>query len=264
MACVSVMGFGSYILWPQAIAWNDVSSHTFLLLALAMLVQFARVVFLGNPAHRAWRASAIALSVALLATAVAVQGCGAEVIVVSVGAGVFLSSVWVFALLIWRALRGDRLAWLWFVAYLPLSVLVSLTIVDAFGWISVPSLPVEATLYGLMFEMPLLLLGLVQHAKAAHTQRVQARALAAVDPDTGFVPARAFYPLAEQQWNATLDARAPMVVAFVQVAHARGGSHQAMQAHAADPQREPTLWTRLGGQTVVVAVTLLRPRLDTS
>ena len=117
-----------------------------------------------------------------------------------------------------RALRHDRpVATLYLLSFAPMLAVVVLTQVEQLGIAALPWLPYNAPIYGLVLELPLLLVALHLHAKKTHTQAVRSITLAHTDPLTGFVASAQYRHALTGLWDAALDAGADLTVVYVKV-----------------------------------------------
>jgi hypothetical protein len=216
-ACAAYVGIASYAFWRHAIWWPEVSSNVLLMAAVTVQTQFCRALFYSSTTA-VWRQRAVtAVFIASLLSISLMMFTNHVNLRLQLINLVFLLNTAAMLSMVVRAVRrGNLTAKLWLLAYLPLICVVLLTLVDAQGWIPLPWLSFNAPVYALLFEMPILLIALHQHAKAQHTSAVRETTLADLDPLTGFVAAAQFPRLLAQQWRQAQIDQTDLTVAYVQ------------------------------------------------
>jgi two-component system, sensor histidine kinase LadS len=111
--------------------------------------------------------------------------------------------------------QRNPVAWLWLLAYVPLMLVVLLTVLQNMGLAAIPWLPTKAPLYALSVEMLVLLAALHLHAKTSHSREVRSTLLASTDPLTGFAPAHQYQDALAKMWLKCLQAKSDLSVAYV-------------------------------------------------
>jgi two-component system, sensor histidine kinase LadS len=236
MAAASFSGIASYAFWPAAVGWPAISTMVFVLLGLAAQLAFTRSIFIAPGTPRVWAAlMTTAIAAMLLASAVfvAVDQPRLRLLMFALAIPLGFGCIAVIAV---RALRHDRpVAALYLLSFAPMLAVVLLTQIEQLGLAALPWLPYNIPIYGLILELPLLLIALHLHAKNTHTQAVRSITLAHTDPLTGFV-APALYPGAlSSLWAAAQHAGADLAVVYVKVI---GGYTDAALTPAADKRRD--------------------------
>ncbi|MGA8514794.1 MAG: 7TM-DISM domain-containing protein [Burkholderiaceae bacterium] len=220
--CASFVGLANYLVSSGSIPWPQALPPLFLMASFAVQLQFCRAMFVP-PASTTWMHTGVS---ALLVFSVVAMGMLWWMRDLRLREAVFVvqSTACIAAMLAIavRALRYRRqVAGLWLVAYIPLIVVVTLTVLENFGWALLPWLPYKAPLYALMFEMLVLLVALHLHAKTTNSHDVRSTTLASTDPLTGFVPAHLYPEMLGQLWHTALQAKSDLSVAYV-----RATTHQ--------------------------------------
>lgn len=219
MTCASFVGFGSYALWPASTWWPELSTNVLLLLALVAQTQFCRVMFLSSGSKRAHYGITGVLWTCLAATGLYLLTDDLAVATVIFVAVAVVQVVTMLNIVARAMLQRNGLSWLWLVAYVPVLVMAALAVVDGWGWRALPWLPVNAPVYAVLFEMPVLLLALHLHAKTTHGQRVRSHTLAATDPLTGFLASHLFIDHLTQMWDKAQSDSRDLAVAYIEVTH---------------------------------------------
>jgi two-component system, sensor histidine kinase LadS len=214
--CASFVGLGNYLVSSQSMSWPEALPPLFLMASFALQLQFCRAMFVP-PASSTWIHTGVS---ALLVLSVVAMGMLWWMRDLRLREAVFVvQSTACIATMLAIAVRALRyrkqVAGLWLVAYLPLIVVVALTVLENFGWVALPWLPYKAPMYALMFEMLVLLVALHLHAKTTHSRDVRSTTLAGTDPLTGFVPAHLYPDMLTQLWLKALQAKSDFSVAYV-------------------------------------------------
>lgn len=218
MAAASFSGIGSYVFWPTTVVWPVISTMVFVLLGLTAQLAFTRAIFIAPRTPKVWSYLLLAAAVLmLLASAVFVAVDQPRLRLALFGLAVPAGFAIIAAVAI-RALRHDRpVATLYLLSFAPMLAVVVLTQVEQLGIAALPWLPYNAPIYGLVLELPLLLVALHLHAKKTHTQAVRSITLAHTDPLTGFVASAQYRNALSGLWDAALDAGADLTVVYVKV-----------------------------------------------
>jgi 7TM diverse intracellular signalling/7TMR-DISM extracellular 2 len=216
LASTANMGLANYALWPHATTWPEDSIQCLVMVAITAQLQFCRCVFL-SPSERSWWHTLMSGATALNIVAICLflytdNEIYSQILIIMVDG---LSSMLAMAL-VGRALRrGDRTAWLWLIAYVPLIICVSLALADSFGF-AINGLPYDAPVYALLFEALVLLVALYLHATSQQAHHVRRSVLDSIDPHTGFVASRRYTATARAIWDKALLNDHDLAVAYVE------------------------------------------------
>ena len=225
MACASFSGIAAYVFWPAASDWTVISTVVFVLLGMAAQLGFTRAMFTAPNTSRLWSfVSAVALALLLVACALFVAIDNTQVRLALFNFGV-VGGFAVIAVLVARALRHERqVAGLYLLSFVPMLVVMLLTQIEQLGMAALPWLPYYAPTFGLIFELPVLLLALHLHAKKGHTQTVQIKTLEHTDPLTGFIAPALYLHTLTHMWEAAKAKGTDLTVVFVKVMASSSGS----------------------------------------
>ena len=216
MASASFSGIGAYVFWPAAGNWTVISTMVFVLLGMAAQLGFTRAMFVTPQSSRLWPAvSTAALGLLLVACALFLAIDAAQVRLALFSLGV-VGGFAVIAVLVVRALQHERqVAGLYLLSFVPILLVMALTQIEQLGLAALPWLPYHAPLFGLLFELPVLLLALHLHAKKGHTQTVQSRTLAHTDPLTGFIAPALYLQTLTGMWESARSKGVDLTVVYV-------------------------------------------------
>ena len=218
IAGASFSGIGAYVFWPAAATWPVISTMVFVLLGMAAQLGFTRAMFIAANEPKIWSyvsTTALVLLLAACAVFLAVDKAGVRIAIFGVGV---VGGFAVIGVLVARALRHERqVAVLYLLSFAPMLVVVMLTQIEQLGIAALPWLPYNAPIYGLFFELPLLLVALHLHAKKGHTQAVQSSTLARTDPLTGFVPPALYAATLTNMWDTARSKGVDLAVVYVKV-----------------------------------------------
>ena len=225
MAGASFSGMGAYIFWPAAANWTVVSTMVFVLLGMAAQLGFTRRMFIAPNSSRLWfTVSTAALGLLLVACALFLAVDTAQVRIALFNFGV-VGGFAVISVLVARALRHERqVAGLYLLSFVPMLLVVMLTQIEQQGMAALPWLPYHAPLFGLLFELPVLLLALHLHAKKGHAQTVQSKTLARTDPLTGFIGSALYLQTLTSMWELARVKGVDLTVVYVKVMGLPAGS----------------------------------------
>ena len=221
LAAASYSGIASYAFWPSAVGWPAITSILFVMLGLAAQLAFTRQIFIAPGTPKVWATlMTAAMAAMLLASAVfvAVDAPRLRLLIFGLAIPIGFGMIGVIAV---RALRHDRpVAVLYLLSFVPMLVVIVLTQIEQLGIAALPWLPYILPIYGLLFELPLLLVALHLHAKKTHTQAVRSITLAHTDPLTGFVAPAQYLAALTALWAAAQDAGADLAVVYVKALNA--------------------------------------------
>ena len=218
LAAASYMGIGSMYFWPTLDEWPKLSAPFFLLCAVIVQLQFSKMLFLQTHEKPLLSLLTYANIFALLVAAICfIVSKDAQLRALLIVGSLALCVCNTFCIVtsVWR--QQKLIVCLWHIAYLPL-LLCAITVgLHRLGWFNTPGLPVDSTLYALVFEMVVLLVALNLHARNAVSVRVHQKILATIDPLSGFLAAPAFKVKLRQTWEQMIANNADIAVAYVQV-----------------------------------------------
>ena len=225
MASASFSGVGAYFFWPAATNWTVVSTIMFVMLGMAAQLGFTRAMFVAPNSSRLWRTlSTAALSLLLVACALFLAVDTAQVRIALFNSSLVGGFV-VIAVLVVRALRHERqVAGLYLLSFVPMLLVMMLTQIEQLGMAALPWLPYFAPLFGLLFELPVLLLALHLHAKKGHAQTVQSKTLAETDPLTGFIASALYLQTLTSMWESARGKGVDLTAVYVKVMGLPAGS----------------------------------------
>ncbi len=220
LAVAGHLGFANYALWPHATWWPE---HSVVVLACSGLVvqlQFCRAMFLApstNARLHRWVSGVQGLCVlAILVSLVTPQPFYRSI---QYGFVTLACTAITFYIVLRAVRQRSQTGWFWLLAYTPLWVFIVLAGIDSLGFAPINELPLDAPLYALMFEMPVLLVALHLHARSLHSHDVRLNMLAAAGGATGFVPPLEFARTAQDLWDQAKTQGKDLAVACVQVVH---------------------------------------------
>jgi 7TM diverse intracellular signalling/7TMR-DISM extracellular 2 len=218
LATATHMALGNYALWPHATAWPEYSNYCLVMIAITVQLQFCRSIFLpceGRSRLHAALSAAIAVNIAAIGLYLYCDHLGHRLILYTFVT--CLCTVLAFVLVV-RALRqGQRTAWLWLLAYVPLTICVSLVSLDSFGF-AINGISYDAPVYALLFEVTVLLVALYLHTTSLQAHHVRRSVLDSVDPHTGFVASRQYAATAQAIWDQARQNKWDLAVAYVSAA----------------------------------------------
>ena len=239
MAAASFSGIASYALWPSAVGWPAITTMVFVLLGLAAQLAFTRQIFIAPGTPKVWATlMTAAMAAMLLASAVfvAVDAPRLRLLIFALAIPLGFGMIGVIAV---RALRHDRpVAVLYLLSFVPMLFVIVLTQIEQLGIAALPWLPYNLPIYGLIFELPLLLVALHLHAKKTHTQAVRSITLAHTDPLTGFVAPAQYRAALTALWAAAQQAGADLAVIYVKALNADNLNADSTLTPNNDPRRD--------------------------
>jgi two-component system, sensor histidine kinase LadS len=267
LASSSYLGLASYWLWPNATDWPEYAILFLIQAAVTAQLWFCQIMFLRDGQWSLLRKiayAAVGLSVTLgllyffLPTATQRMAIFAVSQIICVGMIFFI-----VGLTLWRA--NQKAAYLWVIAYVPLIAAVVLALLRHFNWITGFDLPYELPIYPLVFEALVLLAALHMHAKNRHAVQERARAVAELDPLTGFFNSITFNKQSKLLWEKSLRQRDDFSLALIQVQHTtdRSDSQSALKLEKKMQRtvrllraimRDVDMVGRIGGNTLALAL----------
>ena len=225
MASASFSGMGAYVFWPVATNWTVISTIVFVLLGMTAQLGFTRAMFVAPNSSRLWRTvSTAALGLLLVAVALFLAVDTAQVRIALFNSGL-VGGFAIIGVLVVRALRHERqVAGLYLLSFVPMLLVMMLTQIEQLGMAALPWLPYFAPLFGLLFELPVLLLALHLHAKKGHALTVQSKTLAQTDPLTGFIASALYFQTLTSMWESARGNGVDLTVVYVKVMGLPAGS----------------------------------------
>jgi two-component system, sensor histidine kinase LadS len=215
LATTTNMGLANYALWPHATGWPEYSIYCLVMVAITAQLQFCGAIFLPRK-QRSWLRTLLWTAIATNIAAVCLYLHSDDPIHRQILYAFAVCLCIVLALiLVARALRrGDRTAWIWFIAYVPLIIFVGLASLDSFGF-AINGMPYHGPAYALLFEVSVLLIALYQHAKSQQARQVRRSVLDSFDPHTGFVTPRNYSATAQAMWEQARQNKWGLALAYV-------------------------------------------------
>ncbi len=221
LSCSTYLGLTSYWLWPDAKHWPEYSILFLIQASVTAQLWFCQMMFLREGQWDLLRKityAAVGVSAALgliyfflpLATQRIAIFALSQVICVGM---IFL----IVGLALWRT--RQKAAVFWVVAFVPLISTVIFALLRHFSWITAFDPPFELPVYPLVFEALVLLAALHLHAKDTHALQIRARAVAELDPLTGFSNSATFNKQLKQLWDKALLQNDDLSLAMIQVQH---------------------------------------------
>ena len=216
MAAASFSGIASYVIWPSAETWPALSTMVFVMLGLAAQLAFTRAIFIPPGTHKFWpHLLSGAAVLVLLASAVFVAVDQSRLRLTLFGLSVPMAFA-IIAVVAVRALRYDKpVAALYLLSFAPMLAVIGLTQVEQLGIAALPWLPYNVPIYGLVLELPLLLIALHLHVKANHASSVRKLTLAELDPLTGFLAPLHFPDKLAHLWSEARHKGQDIAIAYV-------------------------------------------------
>lgn len=225
----SYTGFASYAFWPTNTIWSRHGASIFAMGSVATQLQFARALLLPQAKLR-WLHHAITLVVAGTVVGMVLYFHSEHVSTqLALLAATLIPGLLFMVLLGLRALRQRAtkvVARLWLLAYVPIVIVLTLTLVELLGIAPLAWLPLNAPVYALLFEVPVLLATLHFHAKSLRDNEVRERTLAETDPLTGFANQAHFQRMLSMHWTQYQLTGQDVALAYIKLVHQPGQSHR--------------------------------------
>ena len=267
LAASAYLGLTSYLLWPDAASWPEYSILILIQASVTAQLWFCQMMLLREGQYRLLRRGVYAvagISVMLGVVYFFLPHPEQRMAVFAVSMGICIAMIF---FIVGLAIKRTRqiAAYFWIAAYVPLIVTVVLSLLRHFSWISGFELPYELPVYPLIFEALVLLAGLHLHAKERHAFQEREKAVAALDPLTGFLNASTFQKQLRQMWDRAMFAQEDFALALVQVQHTtdRNDSESALKLERKLLRsvrllraivRDVDVVGRIGGNTLAVAM----------
>ena len=185
-------GIAGLHLWPNAPAWNDVSTSVLPTLELVATLMFVSAAV--SLPERSARLHRLFIGMALLGlvTAVAVAVVPIDVRMRVLMSYVFLPQLLAFAALVWAWQRGDRFApWL-ILGFAPIALAVACVSARNMGWLPVSFLTKHASQIGVAIELPILMVILMLRSQQHRENKRRILGLDRMDPATGLINGHVF------------------------------------------------------------------------
>jgi two-component system, sensor histidine kinase LadS len=220
LAIGTYLGICSYLFWPQADKWPEVSILVLTLMSVAAQLWFCQAMFMRDMQSVVLKrmAQCVVIFSALLSLSnLFVVSANYRITVFSLGLALCIMCI---AIIVFKA-AVNKLpsAYFWLAAYLPLIVSVVLAALENLSFISPLGLPYSLPAYTLAFEAMVLLFALHLHAKNRHAVQERERALTATDPLTGFLNARVFAQRLSAMWGRAVASNKDLALVMVYVHH---------------------------------------------
>jgi 7TM diverse intracellular signalling/7TMR-DISM extracellular 2 len=217
LTSASYVGMASYAFWPHATRWSNDAVFVFTMLTMGAQTQFCRAMFLPAASAK-WVQHGIS---AVIACTLVSTGLYLLIPTFTSRIGLFtvvamVCTALMVAIVVHAIRQRSLIAWLWCVAYSPMILVLTLTIVNSFSWLTLPWLHFYAPLYALIFEMPVLLVALHLHAKSQQARHVHRSLRDSFDPHTGFVPSHQHTPTAQALWDTARHNNHYVAVAYAE------------------------------------------------
>jgi two-component system, sensor histidine kinase LadS len=227
LGCSSHAGIAQNVLWPVGGYWPGTAALCFVLLCALCQVQFSLALNSDRFARHALRyfAHAISLLCFVLAICFAIfTDCWkafyfATLPLLACAMGL---SIW---LIVMGLKAGHRLAMVWLLSYVPLFCTIVVALLEGIGILPSGYWPYNLVIYLAILEVLILGLALQWFSNERHGEIERRKALATVDPLTGFVSAQAFETQLKHDWEISLRRGRPLAVAYVQL-QTRANSEQ--------------------------------------
>jgi two-component system, sensor histidine kinase LadS len=267
LASCSYLGLTSYLLWPDATHWPEYSILFLIHASVTAQLWFCQVMFLRDGPWGLLRKityGAVGLSVVLGLVYFFLPTATQRMVIFALSQVICVGMIFFIVGLTLRRTK-QKAAYFWVIAYVPLIGAVVLALLRHFTWITGFDLPYELPIYPLVFEALVLLAALHMHAKDRHAVQVKARAVAELDPLTGFLNSGTFSAQIKQLWEKSLRQRDDFSLALIQVQHTtdRSDSQSALKLEKKMLRtvrllralmREVDMVGRIGGNTFALAM----------
>ncbi len=230
LGCASHAGIAQNVLWPVGGYWPGTAALCFILLCALCQVQFSLAVNSERFARHGLRyfAHAISLLCLLLAICFAIFTAYWQAFyfaTLPLLASAMALSIW---LIVIGLKSGHRLAAAWLVSYVPLFLTIVVALLEGIGILPSGYWPYNLVIYLAIVEVLILGLALQWFSSERHGEVERRKALATVDPLTGFVSGQAFDKQLAHDWNISRRQGRPLAVAYVQL-QTRANSDQHLQ-----------------------------------
>ncbi len=214
------LGIASYLFWPQADRWPEVSILVLILISVAAQLWFCQAMFMRDMQSVVLKQMAqyvVVFSVLLALSNLFVNSADYRINAFALGLALCIGSI---TIIVGKA-AVNKLpsAYFWLAAYLPLIVSVVIALLENLSFINSVGLPYSLPAYTLAFEAMVLLFALHLHAKNRHAVQERERALTATDPLTGFLNARVFAQRLLAMWAKAVAGNKELALVMVYVHH---------------------------------------------
>ena len=188
----TVTGVAGLHLWPDAPAWNDVSTSVLPILELTATLMFvSAAVSLPERSARLHRLF-IGIAVLGLLAAVAVALVPIDLRMRVLMSYVFLPQILALSALVWAWRRGDRFApWL-ILGFAPVILAAACISARNMGWLPVSFLTQHASQIAVAIELPILMLILMLRSQQHRENQRRILGLDRMDPATGLINGHVF------------------------------------------------------------------------
>jgi GGDEF domain-containing protein len=230
LGCASHAGIAQNVLWPVGGYWPGTAALCFILICALCQVQFSLALNSERFARHALRyfAHAISLLCFVLAICFAIftdYWRAFYFATLPLLASAMGLSIW---LIVIGLKSGHRLATAWLVSYVPLFLTIIAALLEGIGILPSGYWPYNLVIYLAIVEVLILGLALQWFSNERHGEIERRKALATVDPLTGFVSKLAFDKQLAHDWEISHRQGRPLAVAYVQL-QTRANSDQHLQ-----------------------------------
>jgi hypothetical protein len=196
----------------------QVSIHIFTLLAHVGLVLFSYATFTPQKIFAGFKQLlVVTLCITFISIAIMLSDTNTTVCAIGFFVAMIVSWITLVLVIFVRMRMGELAAKLWLLAYAPLGVILLLVSLDNFGHTQQALVGFYWPLYGLVFEIPILLLALMLRAKTEHAMAVNQQVRQQLDPLTGFIVPRAYNQAATAMWEQATSLGSDLAVVYVQM-----------------------------------------------
>ena len=188
----TVTGVAGLHLWPDAPAWNDVSTSVLPILELTATLMFVSAAV--SLPERSARLHRLFIGIALLGllAAVAVALVPIDVRMRVLMSYVFLPQILALSALVWAWRRDDRFApWL-ILGFAPVAFAVACISARNMGWLPVSFLTQHASQIAVAIELPILMVILMLRSQQHRENKRRILGLDRMDPATGLINGHVF------------------------------------------------------------------------
>jgi GGDEF domain-containing protein len=219
LACASHSGIAQNLLWPVGGYWPGTAVLSFILLCGVCQMQFSLCLNTDRPIPlwlRAW-----------------IHLASAACIVLAIGFPIFtaywqsfyFATLFIIAqammlsigLMILGMRAGHRLARVWLLTYIPLFSSIFLGLLEGVGLLPSSYWSYSLAIYAVMVEVLILGLALQWFARERHGEIERAKAIATLDPLTGFATSSAFQTHLHDDWHQAAKHKYDTAIAYIEL-----------------------------------------------
>jgi two-component system, sensor histidine kinase LadS len=185
-------GIAGLHLWPNAPAWNDMSTFVLATLELAATLMFISAAV--SLPERSARLHRLFIGIALLGlvTAVALAFVPMDVRMQVLMSYIFLPQLLAFSALVWAWRRGDRFApWL-MLGFTPVALAGACITARNLGWIPISFITQHGPQIATAIQLPIMMIVLMLRSQQHRENKRRILGLDRVDPATGLINGHVF------------------------------------------------------------------------